>query len=74
MLGPFHTFPLAPTECAGLGQLTQRGAEQLQNLGTALRHAYFERLALGDTARGATVAVLSTRYRRTFQVKKKTSK
>lgn len=67
MLGPFHNFPLVPTECAGLGQLTPRGSEQLQRLGDALRRAYFDRLSLSDNARGATVAVFSTRYRRTFQ-------
>ncbi|XP_059475321.1 2-phosphoxylose phosphatase 1 isoform X2 [Neocloeon triangulifer] len=67
MLGPFHSFPLAPTECAGLGQLTPQGAEQLQRLGSALRTAYSERLALSDSTRGSAVSVFATRYRRTFQ-------
>ncbi|CAB3384396.1 Hypothetical predicted protein [Cloeon dipterum] len=67
MLGAFHSFPLAPTECSGLGQLTPRGAAQLERLGAALRVAYSERLALNDASRGAPVALLATRYRRTLQ-------
>lgn len=69
-LGPFHSFPLVPpgggVEC-GLGQLTGQGIVQLRRTGYLLRKAYSSRLALGNLSLGPSVAVHSTRYRRTFQ-------
>ncbi|KAF4517722.1 hypothetical protein B566_EDAN013400 [Ephemera danica] len=69
-LGPFHSFPLLPPdggeEC-GLGQLTGQGIVQLRRTGYLLRKAYSTRLLLDNLSLGPSIAVHSTRYRRTFQ-------
>lgn len=61
---PLHTYPADPNPSNvwphGLGQLTPRGAGQLQELGRFLRHRY------GPLLRRSTVQLRSTRTDRTI--------
>lgn len=69
-LGPFHGFPMLPTnsrDCK-LAQLTGLGVSQLLKTGLILRGAYLNRLGISNGTLGANdVLVYSTRYRRTVQ-------
>ena len=69
-LGPFHGFPMLPSnsrDCK-LAQLTTFGVGQLLKLGLVLRSAYYHKLNLANsTLTSKDVVVVSTRYRRTVQ-------
>ncbi|XP_034949316.1 2-phosphoxylose phosphatase 1 [Chelonus insularis] len=69
-LGPFHGFPMLPSnskECK-IGELTTLGIGQLLKTGMLLRNAYFNKLNLGNTTISSKdVVAYSTRYRRTVQ-------
>ncbi|KAL2713200.1 2-phosphoxylose phosphatase 1 [Vespula squamosa] len=69
-LGPFHGFPMLPSnsrDCK-IGQLTTLGIGQLLKTGIILRNAYYHKLNLGNgTISSKDVVVYSTRYRRTVQ-------
>lgn len=69
-LGPFHGFPMLPsnTRDCKIGQLTTLGIGQLLKTGITLRNAYYHKLNLGNgTISSKDVVVYSTRYRRTVQ-------
>lgn len=69
-LGPFHGFPMLPSnskDCR-IGQLTTLGIGQLLKTGIILRNAYYHKLNLGNgSISSRDVVVYSTRYRRTVQ-------
>ncbi|XP_008556406.1 2-phosphoxylose phosphatase 1 [Microplitis demolitor] len=69
-LGPFHGFPMLPSnvrECK-IGELTTLGIGQLLKTGLILRNAYYNKLNLSNsTLSSRDVIVYSTRYRRTVQ-------
>ncbi|CAL7942547.1 unnamed protein product [Xylocopa violacea] len=69
-LGPFHGFPMLPSnskDCR-IGQLTTLGVGQLLKTGIILRNAYYHKLNLGNgSISNKDIIVYSTRYRRTVQ-------
>lgn len=69
-LGPFHGFPMLPSnskDCR-IGQLTTLGIGQLLKTGIVLRNAYYHKLNLGNgSISSKDIVVYSTRYRRTVQ-------
>lgn len=69
-LGPFHGFPMLPsnTKYCKIGELTTLGIGQLLKTGLLLKNAYYNKLNLNNyTASASDIIVYSTRYRRTVQ-------
>lgn len=64
-LGPFHGYPLYPTQnnCS-ISQLTPVGVSQMLKLGHILRSVYSPLLSVASSD---DIIIYSTKYRRTFQ-------